>query len=78
MATTFINPDAMLAGLKTNMNAEMMAAAEPVIRKAVEEAEREMRKRLAAMFVSLIDKSFSLERQQDTLLIRVEHRKDGP
>jgi len=71
MATTFINPDSMLAGLKVQMNAEMMAAAEPVIQKAVQEAEKEMRKRLAAMFVSLIDHSFSLERRQDALLIRV-------
>lgn len=35
MGTTWINGDNMLAALKNQMNAEMMAAAEPVIKKAV-------------------------------------------
>lgn len=38
MAKTWINEENMLVALKDQMNAEMMAAAEPVIRKAVEEA----------------------------------------
>lgn len=60
MASTWINADNMMRDLMAQMNKEMQAAAEPVIRKAVEEAEREMRKRLSAMFVALIDSSGSV------------------
>lgn len=68
-----INQDAMLRGLMEKMNAEMMAAAEPVIKKAAEDAEKEMRKRLAVMFVALIEKSFSMERDQNELRILIKH-----
>lgn len=73
MAKTWINEENMLAGLKEQMNAELMAAAEPVIRKAVEEAEKEMRRKLATMFVSLINQSFSIQRNATDLYIRVEN-----
>jgi formate dehydrogenase maturation protein FdhE len=73
ITTSMINQDAMLRGLMEKMNAEMMAAAEPVIKKAAEDAEKEMRKRLGAMFVSLLEKSFSIERNQNELRILVKH-----
>lgn len=75
MAKTWINEENMLVALKDQMNAEMMAAAEPVIRKAVEEAEKEMRRKLAAMFVSLINQSFSIQRNATDLYIRVENMR---
>lgn len=73
MATTLINSENMIEALKARMNAEMLAAAEPVIKRAVEEAEKEMRQRLGAMFVSLIDSSFSVERNASSLHIIVTH-----
>lgn len=76
MASTWINGDTMLAELKERMNAEMLEAAEPVIRKAVEEAEKEMRKRLGGLFVAMIDASFSVYRDGRDLHITV--RNDVP
>ena len=71
--TTWIHGENMLASLMKQMNDEMMAAAEPVIKKAVEEAEKEMRRRLAAMFVAMIDQSFSMERGGQDLRILIKH-----
>lgn len=73
MASTWINSDNMLAALQKQMNAEMMAAAEPVIKKAVEDAEKEMRKQLGAMVIALIEQSFSIERHGNDLRILVTH-----
>lgn len=74
MAQTLINVDSFLAELKQRMNEEMLRAAEPAIKKAVEEAEREIRVRLGAMVVSLLDRSFMVERRAEQLVIVVEHR----
>jgi len=70
--TGFVDPDRMLKSLQEKMNSEMMAAAEPVIKKAVEEAEKEMRRRLGAMVVGLIEQSFSIERFGSDLRIHVK------
>jgi hypothetical protein len=77
MASTWVNSENMLAGLKEKMNAEMMAAAEPVIKNAAEAAEKEMRKRLGAMFVALLDQTFSMERMGNDLRILVKHDKSA-
>jgi formate dehydrogenase maturation protein FdhE len=71
MAESWINQDAMLRSLMANLNAEMQKAAEPVLRKAVEEAEREMRKRLGALVVGLLEHEFSVERFGHELRITV-------
>lgn len=75
MATTWINSDNMLAMLQKQMNEEMMLAAAPVIEKAVAEAKKEMQKKLGAMFVAMIDQSFSVERFGSNLRITVIHDK---
>lgn len=77
MASTWINSENMLAALQKQMNAEMVAAAEPVIKKAVEDAEKEMRKRLGAMFVALLDQGFSVEGFGTELRIIVKHDKSA-
>lgn len=75
MKISMINQDNMLLALKEQMNAQMMEAAEPVIREAVAKAEQEMRKKLAHMFISIIDKSFSIEKHRDQLTIVIEQRR---
>lgn len=75
MADTWINSDIMLLAMKEKMSAEMMEAAEPVIRKAVEEAEKAMRRRLGQMFVALLDEHFSMERHGTELRIVVKHER---
>ena len=77
MASTWINTDNMMRDLMSQMNKEMQEAAEPVIRKAVEDAEKEMRKRLGAMFVALIDRNFSVERCGTDLRILVKPDKSA-
>lgn len=73
MATTWIDSGNMLLALKEQMNAEMMKAAEPVIRKAAEDAEKEMRKRLGAMFIAMIDKDFCMDRHDTDLRILIKY-----
>ncbi len=70
---TMINVDLMLARLKAELAEEMAKAAEPVILKAVEEAEKEIRKRLGLMFISLLDQSYSVERDGNYLRIIIQH-----
>lgn len=61
----------MVGALKAQMNAEMMMAAEPVIRLAVEEAEKEMWRRLSAMFVAMIKGSFDVYQNKHDLHIKI-------
>ena len=75
---TWINVENMMRDLRAQMNKELQEAAEPVIRKAVEDAEKEMRRRLGTMFVALLDHSFSMERFGDELRILVKHDKPKP
>lgn len=76
MASDWINSEKLMLDLKDKLNIEMQAAAEPVIRKAVEEAEKEMRKRLAEMFIAIIDSNFSVERMGTDLRILVMRGRD--
>ena len=73
MSTTLLlNPDNTLKALKSQLNAELTKAAEPVIQRALIEAEHEMRQRLAVHLVAMIDRSYSLERHGDRLTIVVD------
>ena len=72
MSTTIINADNALRVLKAQMNVEMQAAAEPVIKAAVAEAEKQIRARVAAMVVAQIDRSFSITRYGEDLTIHVK------
>jgi len=76
MPSTFIDSDKMLDSLKKQMSEEMMAAAEPAIREAVEKAEKAMRQRLGEMFISLLTYHFSVERMGNDLRIVVKHQHD--
>jgi hypothetical protein len=75
LTNSWVDGDKMLAVMKNQMNDEMMKAAEPVIKKAVEEAEKEMRRSLACMFIAIIDKGFSMDRYGDDLRILVKHER---
>lgn len=67
-----LNPDMALRVLKERMTTEMQQAAEPIIQAAVAEAEKAIRARTAAMVVSLIEGSFSVQRMGPDLRIVVE------
>ena len=60
--TSLINQDVFLAQLHKKLNAEMLAAAEPLIKKAIEDIEAEMRRQLAQMLISVVEQSFAIER----------------
>ena len=47
-------------------------AAEPIIKQAVQDFERELRQRAGRLALSLIDRSFSVQRDAHHLVIRVE------
>ena len=75
--STFINADKFVENLAASMNAEMVAAAEPIIKRAVEEAEREMRRKIGQMCISLIEHSFAVERFGTDLRILVHQVPKG-
>lgn len=66
-----INTDAFLNQLQAGLHAEMMAAAEPLLEKALDQMRAEMRKRLAAMLVGYLETTYSVERNHDMLYIKV-------
>lgn len=75
MASIVINPDSAMRILKDQMNAELMAAAEPAIQEAVKQVEQEVRKRFGALVVSLIEQQFSVCRNGTDLHIVVHQQK---
>ena len=77
MANLIINSEEILASLKIKLNEELQIAAEPIIQKALKDAEDVMRKKLASYFISYIDKNFSVERDGTDLRI-VIHNGIGP
>lgn len=76
MAQDLINSDAAIELLRRKMNIEMMTAAEPVIKKALEDIEITMRRKLGAMIIATINSSFSVERYGNDLRILVKHQQD--
>jgi hypothetical protein len=67
----FINEELFAKQIRTLLNEEMTKAAEPLLKKAVADIEAEMRKRLAAMLVGVLDTSYSAERDGRVMAIRV-------
>ncbi len=57
--------------LKIALNDAMLKAAEPLIAAALVEVEREMRKAVAARLISLVDRTYSVDRNRDDLHIVV-------
>ena len=71
MSTNWINAENMAKALKEQMNKEMLEAAEPIIQQAVKNAEKEMRFRLSAMIVSLVENRFDVFRDGRDICIKV-------
>jgi len=69
---SIINYDELVKALKERMNQEIVKAVEPVIHKAVADAEKEIRKRIGEMAISLLETSYDARRDGRELLIRVE------
>lgn len=74
MASIF-NEENLLAEIAMKVNQEMMKAAEPIIQKAIEDAEKDMRKQLGAMLIGLINQSFSMTRHGTIIEIRLDQGK---
>lgn len=73
--SAYIDGPSFLRSLQEEMNRQMLAAAEPVIQKAVQEVERAMRQRLGAMVIGLIEKSVEVDRFGPDLRILVKQAK---
>jgi hypothetical protein len=69
-----INQDAFLTMLREKLTAGMMQAAEPVIQKALAEAEKAMRERLGSMVIGLLEHSYDVMRDGSDLRILVRHQ----
>lgn len=72
---SLINDEEFSRILKRELNAQMLEAAEPIIKQAIASAETEMRKRLASILVSLVDRSYRMERMGHDLVVRVDMGK---
>jgi hypothetical protein len=75
MADSLINSDAAVSLLLQTMNKEMVAAAEPVIDKALADIEKVMREKLGSMVIAYLDNYMEVERMGNTLRILIKHDK---
>ena len=73
MATTLLDHDMTLEILKRAMNKEMVAAAAPLIAKALVDIEMVMRKKLGSMVVAYLDTCIEIDRMGQDLRIIVRH-----
>ena len=71
--TTLINTDVALRILKDHMNTEMVAAAKPIVDKALLDIEKAMRKKLGAIIVAYLDHSIDVDRFGSALRILIKH-----
>lgn len=71
MAKTFIDVDEFETQLKTLLNENMLAAAEPILQRALTEIEKRMRTQLATNIVQLIETDYSIVRQGNIVQISV-------
>lgn len=69
--STIINMDVALANLQAEINSQIAEAVEPIIQKAVQEAEVVIRKRVGEMVVGMIQSDYSIERMGNMLRIDV-------
>jgi len=71
MAQNIINSDLFFKQIGEKLNDEMIKTSEPLVKKALEEIEKEMRKSLGAMLIKFIESEFSLERFGNDLVIKI-------
>lgn len=72
MTGNIINQDALAKHIMEQINKEMLTAAEPAIKAAMENVEKEMRKKMAESLISFVESSFSMERFGPDLRIIVK------
>ena len=63
------NQPNMLKALQAQLNADMLAQAEPLIKKALEEIEKEMRARLAQRLIANIEQDMDIRTMGHTITI---------
>lgn len=69
--TTMFDVAAVRKNLVKQLNEELLAAAEPVIQDAVKKAEIEMRKRLAAEVIAMVESSVEVCRDGSDIRILI-------
>jgi len=78
MSTQLINKEYFEQYLAAELLVSMKDAAEPIIQKALKEAEERMRKDLAAHLISKIETDYSIEYRGSILEIRVRQADRTP
>lgn len=73
---SIVNEQALHALLKEKLNQDMLAAAEPIIQKALADIEHEMRRAIVPRLVSMIEANVDLYRDNRDLVIRIR-QADG-
>lgn len=67
-----INEDMLIMHMKVKINKDMTEAAEPIIQKALKDAEVKMRSELAKGVIACIDKSFTSYGNDTELVIKID------
>jgi len=70
-----INEQEFLAVMKEQINAAMIKAAEPIIKAALMEVEKEMRATLAKHVLARIDQTVDMRTKSDLIVFQI--RRDG-
>jgi hypothetical protein len=71
------NRNEAIDALRAYLQSDLTRAAEPIIKKAVDEFEKELRAKTALRVMTIIDKSFEISTGKDVLTIRVDYSNDG-
>lgn len=76
MASLF-NQEAFREMVGNGLNEGLLKAAEPIVERALQEIEAEMRRKLAAMLIGMIEHSYNMERNGSDIVVRVALGKPG-
>jgi hypothetical protein len=71
------NREEAISALTNYLQTDLTRAAEPIIKKAVEEFEKELRAKMALRVMAIIDRSFEVSAGMDVLTIRVDYGSQG-
>jgi hypothetical protein len=75
MTTSIINHDAAIELLRAQCVKDMTAAAEPIIKQAVADAEKAIRAQIGVWAISMFDSTFSIDRHGRDVRIVVDLRR---
>ncbi len=73
--SSIIDTDVFLQVMRENINKDLLRAAQPVLDEALESIEKELRKKLGSIVISMIDSNFNIDRHGSDIRILVRQER---